>query len=575
MIKIIKNILGYKNFKKLKAFIFFNILIFFLETLSILSIPFFVSYLIDSDKALEKFKNIFFFEIDNNFFSLQSILIFIILIFYLKNFFLLTLNYLQGKFIEKVKIETSVYLYNHYLNMPYLKHIEKNPSALSRNIIFSTERINLLITSLISLIREAVTVLVILFLFSWLSPIASLILIIFFTALINIYFLVTKPKLKQKSSFNNNLRKKLTQLIFETFNCIKEIKISMKEKFISNYFEKNIIELEKNIFFFNFNEKLPKIILELLSITFIVIASLIFISFSKDFLVFLPEISLIVVCIFRFIPAFNGIAVSSTYIKISTPDLKNLENEINEIEIIKKNTTENLTKSINYKPFNDKFKNNYLIVEDLSFKYDEKSTSVLNINFKADKGKIIGITGDSGVGKSTFFNILIGLFNPKKGNVFLYGVNILEDPIKWKKRISHVSQNTLVLDGSIIKNVTFNYTDSEVINNEELTKALKVSEFYSKITSFEKGLNTELGYTGAKLSGGEKQRLALSRALYKNPEILFLDESTNALDAKSEKRIVNNIRENYSGITIIIISHRNSTLSLCDQVIKLSNDKLY
>lgn len=575
MMQDLKKVLGNKNIYTLKIFIFLNILMFFLEAMSILSIPLFVSSIVDSEQLLNKindFKIINFFEL-NKFSLIKYVSILVILIFLFKNLFLLILNFYQGKFIERVKTDTSNSLYKHYLNMPYLGHLNKDPSTLTRNVIVSTEGLFIFINHLMNLTRESVAILVILLLLIWTSPILSVSLIIFFSILILSYLRIIKPKIKLKSNFNNQLRKQITQLIFESFNSIKDLKVSMKEKYIQNFFSTNISKYEKNLFYFQFNEKLPKIFLELFSIIIISLVALIFFSFTENFTNYLAQISLIVICIFRFIPAFNGVAVSSVYLKIGRPDLKNLSNEI--LEIKKFNEERNFNMQENKLDLLDeKHKNSFLLIKNLNFNYNEKTSPIFDVNLRINKGDIIGITGDSGAGKSTLFYLMLGLLSPNKGNIFYKDKSIFDNLTEWRKKISYVSQNSFLLDGTIQKNIAFNYVEDEKIDQNKINKALSTAELKTKVDKLCDGLNAQVGHGGIKLSGGEKQRVAISRALYNSPEIIFMDESTSALDVITEKKIIQSIQKNYSNTTILIIAHRKSTLELCDKVFKLSKGRL-
>tara|TARA_B100000579_G_scaffold426443_1_gene433685 strand:+ start:1190 stop:2932 length:1743 start_codon:yes stop_codon:yes gene_type:complete len=575
MFQDIKKIIGKKNTNILKIFLFMNILMFFLETISILSIPLFVSSIVDTEVIINKINNLGFINFSelDKFSLIKFISILVISIFFLKNLTLLILNFYQGKFIEKIKTDTSNTLYQHYLNMPYLSHLNKDPSTLTRNVIVSTEGIYVFINHLMNFTRESIAILVILSLLIFTSPILSITLIIFFSILIVAYLKLVKPKIKIKSNFNNQLRKKITQLIFESFNSIKDLKVSMKEKYIQNFFNNNISQYEKNLFYFQFNEKLPKIFLELFSIIFVSLVALLFFSFTENFTSYLAQISLIVICIFRFIPAFNGVAVSSVYLKIAKPDLKNLRNEIEEVEKInQKKNFYRQDKSLDLLEENSQ--NNFLLIKNLNFNYNEKTSPIFDVNLKIDKGEIIGITGDSGAGKSTFFYLMLGLILPDKGNIFYNNKSIFDNLNEWRKKISYVSQNSFLLDGTIQKNIAFNYVEDEKIDQNKIDKALSTAELKSKVESLSGGLNAQVGHGGIKLSGGEKQRVAISRALYASPEIIFMDESTSALDVTTEKKIIQNIQKNYPHTTLLIIAHRKSTLEQCNRVFKLLNGKL-
>ena len=130
-----------------------------------------------------------------------------------------------------------------------------------------------------------------------------------------------------------------------------------------------------------------------------------------------------------------------------------------------------------------------------------------------------------------------------------------------------------VLDSSIENNITFNI-NKEKIDYQKLNRAIKVAQLEKKIKQLPQGLKTQVGNNGVKLSGGERQRLAISRVLYQDPEIIFLDESTNALDAKTEEKILEGIKSNYKDKTIIMIAHRQSLIDYCDKIWRLENGKL-
>tara|TARA_B000000532_G_C18596571_1_gene289429 strand:- start:49 stop:561 length:513 start_codon:yes stop_codon:yes gene_type:complete len=168
---------------------------------------------------------------------------------------------------------------------------------------------------------------------------------------------------------------------------------------------------------------------------------------------------------------------------------------------------------------------------------------------------------------------MLGLIHPKSGDIIYKNKSIFQNLDEWRKEIGYISQNIYLLDSTIEKNIAFNFLD-ESINKEKLRKAIKVACLDEKISSMPQGLNTVVGNDGLKLSGGERQRIAIARAAYKNPNIFFMDESTSALDDKTENLIMNNLNQEFKNKTFIMIAHRKSTIEKCDKVWKLSNGKL-
>lgn len=570
--KILGKLLSNKEFIFFKIILLLNSVMFILEGVSLISIPIFASILIDSSYIFDKFEilknNSYLAVLEHN----QLIILFgsiVIISFVVKNVFLIFLTIFQGNFQRKIKSNIAEKLFRYYINMPYLLHLDKNPAYLSRYVSTEIANLNTYLVNFILHFRELITIFVILILLIFSSP--GFILLIFFVfGLIGLLFLkIIKSFINLRAKKNIKLGKNLTETIYETFGSIKDIKVQMKENKVIDYFKKDFHQLENNNYYFFIIEKLPKIILEFLAISILVLISVFFINkVNNDITEILPVLSLILVSIFRFLPAFNAVTVSRYYMRLTKPSVEIIVDEINKSSII----TESQNFSDNEKNY-DLDKNRYLEVKDLSFSYDNKSSRPLkNINFEIKKGEFIGITGKTGSGKSTLFLMLMGLLKPEGGVVSHYGQNINKDIRIWKKKLGYVSQNIFLLNGSLKKNILLNFdnSDDEKCNYEILNQCIEIAELKPKIDSLQYGLDTYIGINGSKLSGGEKQRLAIARVLYRDPEIILMDESTNALDEKTEDKILNNLRsETLNKKTILIISHRKNTLNKCDKVLNL------
>jgi ABC-type bacteriocin/lantibiotic exporter with double-glycine peptidase domain len=169
---------------------------------------------------------------------------------------------------------------------------------------------------------------------------------------------------------------------------------------------------------------------------------------------------------------------------------------------------------------------------------------------------------------------MLGLLRPKSGDIYFKGESIFSNLSKWRNEIGYISQNVYLLNGSIKKNISFNFFD-ESFDEEKLKQAISLSNLNNMISKLPEGIQTKVGNDGILLSGGERQRIALARAIYKNPNIYFLDESTSALDEQTEEEIMNNIKKNFKKKTIILISHRTSSIEKCDKVLTLDNGMIY
>ena len=190
------------------------------------------------------------------------------------------------------------------------------------------------------------------------------------------------------------------------------------------------------------------------------------------------------------------------------------------------------------------------------------------------KGSRTGIIGATGSGKTTLVDILMGLLTLKSGKILVDGIKLSDSNIAlWRKKISHVPQSIFLTDTSIARNISLGIPDAEV-DLDKVIEAARGAQIHDVISSWPSGYETIVGERGIKISGGELQRIALARALYKDPEILVLDEATSALDEETEKKVMNYIYNLKRSMTIIIIAHRTSTLDHCSDIIELSNGQI-
>jgi len=185
------------------------------------------------------------------------------------------------------------------------------------------------------------------------------------------------------------------------------------------------------------------------------------------------------------------------------------------------------------------------------------------------------IIGATGSGKTTIIDILLGFYQPNSGNLMIDGIKLTNENRKnFNKYIGYVPQVVNLQENSISMNIALGM-EKEHINIEWLNKIIQILDLSDLVKSHPDGLNTNIGDRGIKLSGGQRQRLGIARALYLNPKILVLDESTNELDSKTESKVLKSIQKEFKSITLIMITHRLSSLKLADNVLLLKNNKMH
>ncbi|MEM9820221.1 MAG: peptidase domain-containing ABC transporter [Bacteroidota bacterium] len=214
-----------------------------------------------------------------------------------------------------------------------------------------------------------------------------------------------------------------------------------------------------------------------------------------------------------------------------------------------------------------------LIISDLSFRYNALSDFVLkDINLEIPRGKVTAIVGTSGSGKTTLVKLLLGFYPPTEGTVRLGGIHLGNVRKRlWRSQCGAVMQDGYIFTDTIANNIA---ESEEHVNKEKLLKAVKIANIQEFIENLPLGYNTMVGARGNGVSQGQRQRLLIARAIYKNPEYLFFDEATNALDTKNEKIIMENMDAFFEGRTVIVVAHRLSTVKNADQIVVLERGAL-
>jgi len=400
----------------------------------------------------------------------------------------------------------------------------------------------------------------------YIEPLGSLVFVI--TALFFGLFFYTVNKKKLSifgHSINTNLTKRLSY-INKSFGLFKEIQISNNENFYSNAFFKIL----KNIAVISYKLDaiviLPKLFLELAGIA--IILTLIYFNLSQGVTLaeFLPTVSLFALSGFRLMPSANRLISSFHKLKFSTSMINMLEEGILKFKKKENNPTTDKNTKLDF--------NKEIIIKDLTFKYKNSHSNVLSgFNLNINKGDFIMILGPSGSGKSTLINILLGLINPSSGYIYSDNVDVFDNLNKWRKKLSHVPQDVYLSDDTILSNVALGIKEEDIDENK-VRKVLKSAQLEDFVEDLPDNILTNAGEKAVRMSGGQRQRMAIARALYRDPEILLLDEATSSLDRETEKKIIIDIKNNLKNETIIMVTHRLAITHLADKVYSIKDGKL-
>ena len=556
--------------KEKNYFLIFSILLFFAAILEFMSIGLIIPFAIVITDSSLILNNVFVkqhlsFVTGLSNFNLTSLLLVLFCITYFVKFiFFIILTTSKNKFLFSIKKKIQIELFSGYLTQPYIFHTNTNSSKLINNI---TNNVNLLVLhacqGILEFLSEIVLSIFIISLLLIYEPIGAIFVFIIGFIFISLYFMFSKKRSELLGANKKILDQLIIKEIQQSFNGIKEVFIYQKEFDFIEKFKDKIAKVTKLEAKFTNTIEYPRHFLEFTAIICFVCLLFFLLNNEKETAYIISVLSLFGAATFKLIPSINRMVVAYAKIRYNFSIINDLAPDI--ISFKKKSS---ITKVSKEKKLSF---NSSLELKDVDFSYGSKKI-FKNLNEKFKKGEIIGILGDSGTGKSTLINLISGLLVPNKGSIFVDNKDISLNLFNWRSNISYIPQNIYLIDDTLRNNVAF-FENSE-INEMKYRKAINDAQISNFINGLPKKDFEIVGERGAKISGGQMQRIALARALYKESDVFILDEATSALDEMNEEKILEILSKHKKNKLIIIISHNKNTLRICDKIFYINEMKL-
>lgn len=499
------------------------------------------------------------FQIDRKI-LINFTVIFVLLFFLLKSIFLTYFNYWRSKFIFSLNEKFSNKIFSTYLKLPYLFHLKRNSSTSTRNLLAIQNYVRN-IDQLAHLVTEFIILLSFMILLFIYEPQITIFIMIIGFLFYYIYNKVVSPINFDIGKKSHEASKEILNTIKQGLMGIKDIKLYGREENFYSEFKKTIKKFSKSLTTYEFLQPIPKIILEFLAVFLIIITVVILIFLKYENNEILIFVALLGAVGFKLIPSLNKVISAIQHLKYYLPLTDTIINELKLNSKIEKIVSENIDFNKNLR-FNN-----------VSYSYDDKKVILDKINLSINKNQNIGIVGKTGSGKSTLINLVLGLIQPSSGEILIDEKKENLNVRSWQNKIGFVPQNVYLINDSIKKNIAFGLNELD-ISDEKIKHALEVSQLDGFISTLSNGVETKIDENGSNLSGGQAQRIGIARALYGNPDILVFDEPSSALDNFTEEKLFKAIKDISNHKSIIIISHKLSTLDFCDQIYKIENKKI-
>ena len=466
--------------------------------------------------------------------------------------------YIQQRVAENAGARLSNRLVEGYLRLPYPAHLRRSSSELIRNGHGAVQQIvSQVFVPLIRVTAEVFLTLGMLALLAVITPLATGIAVVVVGGAAALLLLAVQPRLKRLGRTVHAMQRETLSALQQSLHGIRDIKILSREHYFARRYGRSRLRMARAKYMRATLATLPHTTIEIALVGFILLFFAITIVAGGTADGALPVLGLFAYVGLRLQPSLQTVIGGLNDLKYSAVPLEDLDADLKEIEALPHHNGH-----VDALSFQDA-----IVLEDVGFRYEGASIDALTaINLTIKPGEQIGICGPTGGGKTTLVDVITGLLQPTTGQVTIDGQLLARYARSWQCNLGVVPQMVFLIDDTLRRNIAFGVADRD-IDEAALDEAVELAQLTKFAETLPKGLDTTVGERGVRISGGERQRIAIARALYRRPEVLIFDEGTSALDNATEAHLMAAIEHLRGKHTIILIAHRLSTVRNSDRVL--------
>lgn len=474
--------------------------------------------------------------------------------------------YYQRRVAENAGARLSIKLVTGYLRSPYPFHLRRNSAELIRNSHqASSQVVNQVFMPIINIAAQSALTVGLLIVLISIAPAASgfAVLIVGGAAVVVLVFV--QPKLKRLGGIAHQAQRDTLGSLQQALQGIRDVKLFGAEQYFGRKYGQGRRSLARANYLGSVLHQMPSTIIETALIGFILVFLAISVIASDQGPQALPVLGLFAYVGLRLQPSVQRIVKGLNDIKYATAPVADMHRDLRLIQDIP---------PIGGSPDDPILFERELILDNVSYRYDEANQSALaHINLAIHVGEEIGICGPTGGGKTTLIDVITGLLTPTDGQVTVDGVDISSCVGRWQRTLGVVSQMVFLTDDTLRSNIALGIPDDE-IDEGALAEAVDLAQLTKFVASLDSGLDTVVGEAGVRISGGQRQRLAIARALYHRPAVLIFDEGTSALDNVVEAALLSSLERLRGTHTILHVAHRLSTVRRSDRIIFIEDGRI-
>jgi ABC-type multidrug transport system fused ATPase/permease subunit len=487
----------------------------------------------------------------------------IISIFFLRTISVWLINNFIMNSIFQRQVELRSRLIEELLKAEYATRLGKNSGTYSTSILSFCGRFAQSTIGFFRILAESLSIIVIIILLVFTDVTLFLIALSFASVVLGFMFYFFSGRFIKYGEAKNQGLFQFTNAVQEAVYGIKEIKILGLTKFFSDRVRTGATKVayaDKRLTLFSI---IPKYIVEAMLVTIICIM-LIASNFSnQEPLDTIAVLSIFLVAALRLLPSVSTIIAAINAMNLDIDSINKLHSEL----FLTKKELE--TQVETKKPKTPLPKFNKIVIDDLDFSYKNGSKIFKSLSLEIKRGDFVGLIGESGQGKTTLVDLILGINTATKGMIRLDDIDIHENISDWRSRIAYLPQETFLINGTITENIALGI-ESKEIDIDKINLSIGKAGLKEFVTSLPDGIETLISERGLNFSGGQRQRIALARAFYSNREIIILDESTSALDKEAASKVIQQVYKfTEKDGTALIISHNEKSLGLCNRKLNL------
>lgn len=490
----------------------------------------------------------------------------------IKNMYLAFMHYIQYRILYREESALARRLWTSYLHSPYAFHLQRTSAQALK--LFSVD-IPLIFSQVLvpacTIVIEGMVMGVIVLLFLFTEPLGSVLTGGVLGAIGLGLHRVMRRTLTELGTKQENYRRQLFKVVNDGMCGIKEFKVLNREILLEKAFALNSLQYAQAFSVYQTAIQLPRLFIEAMVMMGVVLSALVVLRGGRNFQELLPVLAVFMVGAVRLAPSLSRIMNAVGTIRYYRPAIDVIYDEIS--LLTRYRIADSVSGDVTGAERTLRFKKN-IEVKDVWFQYPGAADACLKgLSLVIPKGKSVALIGRSGAGKTTLVDLVIGLLKPSRGEVLVDGVSIATALASWQRRLGYVPQEIYLCAGSIRENVAFGLP-SEAIDEERVWQALDIAQLAGFVRQLPHGLDTTVGERGVCISGGQRQRLGIARALYHDPEVVVMDEATAALDAGTERELSHSLEVLRREKTLIVIAHRAHTVAMCDVVYQIHEGQL-